>query len=545
MLISNRKKKMPTEFDTCVKSGGKVRTVSGPSEKTIPGTKTKLKKNEYIRVCIDADGGRHWGEIKTKETKKAILPTLYGLHRRAHLLWTNKKLDTSTTIVLHDIVLREYEKYNLIHNDIDLLDDENKRHKEVLLSDSFTKGMYRDSKQSSTSFEYALYCKFFNCQVKDIYQNSFELAGPLKGTYLAGSKSIFSSFKLLETRSFNWNGQEQPPQYKVISLNSKKSDDFLVSGTAFYQVDETKKIIAKYSPTFFGIEVSFISHANDKEWNKSLVSTLHSWVKTNNHLKNEKFSLTGKFIEKTDETWDDIVLNEDIKKAVIRVEKVLTKDGKDSKSRGLLFMGPPGTGKTLSGRILMNKLDSTFIWVSSKDFREMNPIDSLALAFELARDLAPTVLFIEDIDTWLRSYIVDLLKTELDGLTQNTGVVTILTSNHPESLPDALLDRPGRFHDVLKFDLPTEESRRKILEKFVDGLDKDIIDDIVKKTEGFSCAHMRELIDFAKISVEDEDIKMEKAIVQSLGKLQRQRQLIEEIKSESEKVDDAKSEELC
>ena len=250
-------------------------------------------------------------------------------------------------------------------------------------------------------------------------------------------------------------------------------------------------------------------------------------------LRKEKFALSGEFLGKDlNEGWDGLILDAEIKGIIM---KSLV-GRKDFTSRGMMFIGRPGTGKTKTGRVLMNQIDSTFIWVSSKDFDRVSPIGALSLSFKLARDLSPTILFIEDIDTWLRGSTVDLLKTELDGLKKNKGVVTILTSNNPEKLPDTLLDRPGRFHDIIEFKLPNKEIRKNMLELWMGGLG-DYEKEIIKKTEGFSGAHMEELVNFAKIIAKEDEMEINKALLVSLDKMLAQRKLIREIKSNIKEID--------
>jgi len=178
-------------------------------------------------------------------------------------------------------------------------------------------------------------------------------------------------------------------------------------------------------------------------------------------------------------------------------------------------------------------LDATFIWVSSKDFRHVGPLRALALGFSLARSLAPAVLFLEDIDTWLRGemeFVTDLIKTEMDGIKQNRGIITILTSNYPEKLPPALLDRPGRFHHIVNFELPKAEHREAMLKMWAGDIDEDLLKEITEKTDGFSGAHLKELVEFAKMIAEEDDIEIGKALIMSLDKLMEQRELIEEIR---------------
>ena len=126
--------------------------------------------------------------------------------------------------------------------------------------------------------------------------------------------------------------------------------------------------------------------------------------------------------------------------------------------------------------------------------------------------------------------IVDLLKTELDGIKKNKGVVTILTTNFPEKLPDALLDRPGRFSDVLNFDLPDESVRIKMIQKWL-GIEE-VPKEILAATAGFSGAHMWEFIEYAKSIAEEEGISVSDALTVSLNKIKKQRELIRQIRGE-------------
>ncbi len=384
-------------------------------------------------------------------------------------------------------------------------------------------------------FAYDLYSKFLDCKIKEIFKNTYSIPSPLIGTYLAGLKEILSRFDLKDTRNFNYDGVEIPPDYEVIRLNSTQSDDFLMNGISFYDADETP-LIVKYAAGWNGFDISFITSNQHKEWNKELLDEIHKWAQDNNFLKGEKFSLSGEFLDKSEDGWDNLILKSEMKDVLRKSVNYLTKKKDNLASRGLLFIGPPGTGKTKTGRVLMNKADATFIWVSSRDFRMVGPLRALTLSFSLARQLAPTILFIEDIDTWLKDYgnqdsvVVDLLKTELDGIKQNKGIINILTSNYPEKLPDTLLDRPGRFHHIVNFELPRAEQRKEMLVLWADEIENDLLEKIVKEIEGFSGAHIRELVDYAYIIAEEDDIDIGKAIVESLEKLREQRDLIAEIR---------------
>lgn len=468
-------------------------------------------------------------EPAIKEKKDIKSKHLYEMHRKVHQLWKSDEVDKALLTKIHSSIIKEYTKEGMMHWKTGALDKNINERWNKTLSKNFD---VSSVESKPATFEYELFSKFLTCPVKDLFLNSFVIPSPLLGTYLAGFKKILSEYDLKDTRSFDYSGSEQPPVYEVIKLNSKKSDDFLINGVNFYT-----SVIVKYAPSFVGLTVSLTTSIKNKEWNKEIMKRIHTWVIENNHMRNEKFELNGEFLSKTEDDWDSLILESDTKKALISISRILKSNAKEAKSRGLLFIGEPGTGKTKSGRVLMNKMDSTFIWVSSKDFinswGDENPIGSLSLAFKLARDLAPTILFIEDIDMWLGGNMIDLLKTELDGLKGNENIVTILTSNNPDKLPDTLLDRPGRFHDVLDFVLPSEEKRREMILKWVIGtIKEETIENIIKGTKDFSGAHMRELIDFAKVlEGEEDEIDIDSALLKSLKKMQRQRRLVEDIRA--------------
>ena len=390
----------------------------------------------------------------------------------------------------------------------------------------------RAESSAPLKFHFDLYEKFLDCKVKEIFVNGYSIPCPLLGTYLAGLKEVLDNFKLKDTRNFSWDGSEYPPLYEVIQLNSEKSDDFLVEGICFYEADD-KPLVVKINTSWFGIDVSFITSNKNKEWNKDLLDEVHAWVKENNYLKGEKFALSGEFLNEPGDNWDNLILDAKYKDSIVKSANFLEKKGKDMTGRGLLLIGPPGTGKTKTGRVLMNELDSTFIWVSSRDFRHIGPLKALSLGFSLARDLAPSILFLEDIDTWLRGemeYVTDLVKTEMDGIKQNKGMVTIMTSNYPEKLPDALLDRPGRFHHIINFELPKEKERGEMLLLWVGEIEVKLLNDIVEKTDGFSGAHLKELVEFARMIAEEDETEIGEALLKSLDKLIEQRELINEIR---------------
>ena len=231
-----------------------------------------------------------------------------------------------------------------------------------------------------------------------------------------------------------------------------------------------------------------------------------------------------------------VFLNEKNELAIKRVVKGLNEKGKEYPNRGLILMGPPGTGKTLSGRIMMNQLkeDITFIWVSAKDFYNYGTSRGLIEAFENSKLLAPTALLFEDADNWINGGMaLDLIKSEMDGIAQSKGLVTMIATNYPERMPDALIDRPGRFHDILEFDLPEKSVRYRMLKAWLnDELnfekteDNQVLEKFAEETEGFSGAHIYEFVQFSKLLKEEDESAIDTAMSKALDKIKEQRQLL-------------------
>ena len=388
-----------------------------------------------------------------------------------------------------------------------------------------------------STVEYAMLKEWLGCEIREMFVHTYSIPSALMGTYLTGLNESLKGFDLITARNFNSGGSESPLEYDIIQLTSEKSSDFLVAGTEFYEDKETKERISmKRLMTWYGFYIVSSSKNTSKERVVKIFKDMEDWGNENNFLKGECFSLGGEFIKKTDDDWDDLFLSPENITAIKRTTTLINEKGADLANRGQIFMGPPGTGKTLSGRIIRNKTGVTFIWISARDFAYSGSIDGLGYGFRLARSLAPTILFIEDIDNWLSAQTCDLMKTEMDGIAKSKGVVTMLTSNYPELLPPALIDRPGRFHDILNFSLPDANIRFKMLSSWTENVSEKVINEILAETRGFSGAHMYELVAFAKTIFDEGDYTMDEAIIISIKKIKDQRALISNLQNPKDEV---------
>jgi len=168
--------------------------------------------------------------------------------------------------------------------------------------------------------------------------------------------------------------------------------------------------------------------------------------------------------------------------------------------RGMLLHGPPGTGKTLTAMYLASQMRNrtTFLLTGQ----------GLGLVEEscaMARMLQPATLIIEDVDlvaeersrqgTCQNAILFELLN-QMDGLSEDSDVLFVLTTNRPEILEPALASRPGRVDLAVEIPLPDLECRRRLLSLYGKGLDLGSVDldALARKTKGVSGAFVKELL---------------------------------------------------
>jgi SpoVK/Ycf46/Vps4 family AAA+-type ATPase len=111
----------------------------------------------------------------------------------------------------------------------------------------------------------------------------------------------------------------------------------------------------------------------------------------------------------------------------------------------------------------------------------------------------PMVNIFEDIDTIIENYGESDLLSLLDGENQIDNIVSIATTNYPEKLDHRFKNRPSRFDEIYKVDMPNEAVRRNYLVSITEGkIDADVVDNNIDKwvddTKDFSLAHLREMI---------------------------------------------------
>ena len=188
-------------------------------------------------------------------------------------------------------------------------------------------------------------------------------------------------------------------------------------------------------------------------------------------------------------------------------------------SRGILLYGPPGTGKTLLAKAVAKESEANFIQVKGPSLLSMwvgKSEEGMRKIFERARQVAPCVIFFDEIDslagkrgidygTKVTERVLNQMLAEMDGLEDLKDILVIGATNRPDMLDSALL-RPGRFDKILLVNAPDSKGRLNILKihtknmplgdgkKIFNEKEKEaFLKDLLEETEGYTGADLESL----------------------------------------------------
>jgi cell division protease FtsH len=185
--------------------------------------------------------------------------------------------------------------------------------------------------------------------------------------------------------------------------------------------------------------------------------------------------------------------------------------------RGVLLVGPPGTGKTLLAKAVAGEAGVPFFSISGSDFVEMFVgvgAGRVRDMFRQAKRNAPCLIFIDEIDAVgrqrgagmgggndEREQTLNQLLVELDGFSDNSGIIVIAATNREDVLDPALL-RAGRFDRQITVNLPDRKGRAAIFAVHARNkkLDPTVeFDNLARRTVGFSGADIANIMNEAAI----------------------------------------------
>ncbi|MDE6195614.1 MAG: ATP-dependent zinc metalloprotease FtsH, partial [Erysipelotrichaceae bacterium] len=180
--------------------------------------------------------------------------------------------------------------------------------------------------------------------------------------------------------------------------------------------------------------------------------------------------------------------------------------------KGVLMVGPPGTGKTLLAKAVAGEANVPFFSVSGSDFVEMfvgMGASRVRDLFKKAQQAAPCIIFIDEIDAVgrqrgagmgggndEREQTLNQMLVEMDGMSENKGIVIIAATNRPDVLDPALL-RSGRFDRQITVNLPDKKGRTEILQVHASSkkIAADVnLENLAKRTPGFSGADLENVL---------------------------------------------------
>ncbi|CDO71396.1 hypothetical protein BN946_scf184908.g154, partial [Trametes cinnabarina] len=283
--------------------------------------------------------------------------------------------------------------------------------------------------------------------------------------------------------------------------------------------------VIKFPYGFSQMTVHYILHKGAKDLSRAFLVAAGAW---SDQLHEEVLVFDGGFWQKSHglwlevqkANWEDVILkdqfktalkkdiygffdSEELYKSLAIPWKVCVSNGLSLMARARILTRTEGNGKTISMKAVMKDCDTRgYAPLYVKTFRSWRGEEaSMAEVFTKARQMAPCVLILEDLDALINDANRSFFLNQLDGLEGNDGILIIGSTNHFDRLDPALNNRPSRFDRKSSlFDDPDEDERTLYVKYWQNKLKSNkniefpdsLVQEVASKTDGFSFAYLKE-----------------------------------------------------
>jgi cell division protease FtsH len=305
--------------------------------------------------------------------------------------------------------------------------------------------------------------------------------------------------------------KDSRPDYNEINIGPGKRINVLTRGRLLLsRADSRLSVRIKFTRHGERAWIAVEGPASIKNEVRGFAADIDKIVKKLQLYKGQKIKYNGslEFLQPGARTWDDLSLLPELKEELMANTVGFLKRSRElarygiPRKRGLILAGKPGTGKTLISKVLMS--NSPGITCLAADPALLVHARYIRELYDIAGDLKPSIVFLEDIDLigesrsgpGARGDALNELLDILDGVKECSEVVTIATTNYAEALDDALSQRPSRFDRIITMRPPGRELRREIVRNLCRRipLDQAVQDHVVSMTEGYTPAQVQEVI---------------------------------------------------
>ncbi|HSJ36616.1 MAG TPA: ATP-binding protein [Planococcus sp. (in: firmicutes)] len=267
--------------------------------------------------------------------------------------------------------------------------------------------------------------------------------------------------------------------------------DIAVSQLSFYTQSETSwPEIQCYAKS---VESAFrFLEAMDELLRQMLMNNITFLVDTEEGVRRRNFS-THAIIERS-----EVILDESVKRDIFRsIDEFFREDGQFFRDygipykRGILLYGSPGNGKTTLVKSITGSTEAPVVYWQITEYTNSATIQEV---FSIVSRLAPAILVIEDIDS-MPEYTRSVFLNTLDGTQAREGLFVIGTTNYPEKIDPALINRAGRFDRAYEIPSPSHNSRKAYLQKLdIKHIFTEVqLSDMASRTKGLSISQLNEL----------------------------------------------------